>query len=674
MSLLFIAFCGAMDQPILSSRGIEQISDRDVLLKKLFKTIKDNRPADIITMLQDCPDLVNGCCNVGGNLNDCVSPLHIAAAFGRDKCITILLKYGADGATISAKGNTPLHCAHNAKCANLLILAGADIEVKNKEQHTPLWCSLLCKKDYHGRSKYCEEMEVAQALLARNATMLVRDLNGFTLLQKTVQRWNDQVVEFLLSNVPDTIEGDSYVAEAFDVAVQQYQKYGNVAQTILPAFEKRGLLFFPGMKPTFFFAKDYHQFEYLNYCARLFTAVKRRRKEPRLIKNATNHGILFNQCGCIAKYVSERDLDTFFTKDTTETLSELFIFLSNQALALITAGKVQEFENKLSNIPFVIKYDQSIVHKMVLKAIESDKTIFLKLLLKHTMADSKKLLGTWLDDDWGWKGNYVHYAVRFSNPKAIKLLAQYGVNCLHTDEEGDTPLDDAISLTDQPCIQALNKVLSEQFRVEYRKGNYKKAKNLLMQMTDANVKERTTGDTLVHYILEYLRDSQLKKFLALLKAKDANFNMRNNEQETPLLKALILATHSPNRSKGDKAVFEALLNTGARVRVKDKRNNSLLSLALIWKYFDGAELFLQHEAIVDNVDLQREMPQELKEKLQEVYDAQECCICFESADNLADIGCKNKHNELMCKNCFDGMKNKVCPLDYGELSEFDVTL
>ena len=113
-----------------------------------------------------------------------------------------------------------------------------------------------------------------------------------------------------------------------------------------------------------------------------------------------------------------------------------------------------------------------------------------------------------------------------------------------------------------------------------------------------------------------------------------------------------------------------LVKAGANVNmvrmVRSDITRSLLDTVICCKFFRLAKLFLNHGAIAEKKmlgDLYRNIPQDLKELLQQKYDQQECCVCFEHPDDLSDIACPNRHTELLCKICGDKLQR--CPFKCG---------
>ena len=72
------------------------------------------------------------------------TPLHLAAFFGRDDAVALLIDHGAplDAHSTNATRNTPLHAAlagaTKASVVRRLILAGADVEARGAQNVTPL--------------------------------------------------------------------------------------------------------------------------------------------------------------------------------------------------------------------------------------------------------------------------------------------------------------------------------------------------------------------------------------------------------------------------------------------------------------------------------------------------------------------------------------------------------
>ena len=58
----------------------------------------------------------------------------------------------------------------------------------------------------------------------------------------------------------------------------------------------------------------------------------------------------------------------------------------------------------------------------------------------------------------------------------------------------------------------------------------------------------------------------------------------------------------------------------------------------------------------------------LKNELQNFYDEQQCCVCFEHPEDMRDMPCKNRHvKNFICRGCYNklaynGLNQRICPL------------
>src|SRR5438477_12618402 len=105
MRLLFlfitfnIHYCVAM-KPLTSDSS---------LIKNLFQAIQDDKPLIVESMIKEHSYLVKSY-SEKREFSDDVSAVHVAAAYGNDACLTILLQHKADtNGMTKYKHNTPLH-------------------------------------------------------------------------------------------------------------------------------------------------------------------------------------------------------------------------------------------------------------------------------------------------------------------------------------------------------------------------------------------------------------------------------------------------------------------------------------------------------------------------------------------------------------------------------------
>ena len=104
------------------------------------------------------------------------TPLHLAAFFGHDRTVELLLEHDADVTARSrnSNGNSPLHAAlagNHTFIAGLLIGAGADVNGADAAGHRPLHIAAANNN-----------VDTMQALIAQGADVLAADKEGRTAL------------------------------------------------------------------------------------------------------------------------------------------------------------------------------------------------------------------------------------------------------------------------------------------------------------------------------------------------------------------------------------------------------------------------------------------------------------------------------------------------------------
>jgi len=144
--ILAAAYAGQMD-----IAGI--LADLTVLLT-IFEAVATGRIAYIVRLLAKDPDIVNTCADDG------MTPLVLAARFGREDVIEFLLQAGAR-VNLAAKNNLkmmPLHAAAangHAGAARILLMHGADPNASQQGGLTPL--HLAAKPDNRPKIVYRDE-------------------------------------------------------------------------------------------------------------------------------------------------------------------------------------------------------------------------------------------------------------------------------------------------------------------------------------------------------------------------------------------------------------------------------------------------------------------------------------------------------------------------------------
>lgn len=133
------------------------------------------------------------------NMTD-ASPLDVAAGFGREGVVRLLLNSGVDASEADVNGFTALHVADNENIVDMLIGAGADVNAQTVPGTTPLM--------YHAI-----DIPVVRTLLRHGALVNLRDNQGQTVLHMASHEAHMEgivkVVDVLLkAGVDETILDD----------------------------------------------------------------------------------------------------------------------------------------------------------------------------------------------------------------------------------------------------------------------------------------------------------------------------------------------------------------------------------------------------------------------------------------------------------------------------------
>jgi len=172
-----------------------------------------------------------------------VTPLHLAAAWGRTEAMSLLLKAGANlnaqniegdfplhsaidsvnsvkfllnaGANINAKnyrGETALHIAIDkgvAETALFLIQAGADVNLQDNEKNTALHYAVSNKNG-----------SIVKALLKAKANIALENLRNETPLWLAVESENIEIINLLVEAGANVNHVNSFNVSALQIAVQ----------------------------------------------------------------------------------------------------------------------------------------------------------------------------------------------------------------------------------------------------------------------------------------------------------------------------------------------------------------------------------------------------------------------------------------------------------------------
>jgi ankyrin repeat protein len=121
--------------------------------------------------------LVERVSDVNVRANDCKTPLHLAASYGRDEVVRVLLEHGATVDAEENKGRTPLHLvaanSGSVETVHVLLAHGANVGAKDYQGRTPL----------HVAAKNRRKVEFVRVLLEHGANVGAEDNEGRTAFQ-----------------------------------------------------------------------------------------------------------------------------------------------------------------------------------------------------------------------------------------------------------------------------------------------------------------------------------------------------------------------------------------------------------------------------------------------------------------------------------------------------------
>lgn len=653
MRLLFlfitfnIHYCIAM-KPLMSD---------SVLVEKLFEAIQDDKPLIVESMIKERPHLIE-CYSEKKDFSDHVLGLHVAAAYGNDACLAILLQHKADPNSMTKyKHNTPLHYIQTIKGANLLVCAGAKIDQENAQGRTPLWGVFML--DNHIDRRITKTIDVirdlAQFLISEGVDINKKDKSFDTLLHCAMRHQCVHATELLLCNQADQDQPDGLGVTPLDMFIMDKQHDG-----IVQAFAKQGTFFFPKMSPVRPIVDNH---EFLNNWASVFSYINKKKDMQDHFHFGsdivpTRGGIMCNKYGCMVRNVSYKDLEQFFGQSTVKAIEDNLNEQCQKVIFLVNKGDHKTLRRKIERFPFVTDYRDVFTKLMIKEAIENnDDTVSLEILLNSLM--NQTIINVMVLD-WGpklytQKGTFLHVAVFCKNVKAIKVLMSHKADCLLVDRQKRTPMIYAQTMNRQDCIKQLNELIIEQFLITFNRGDFTKSDQLLEQIIDCNI-VMNGGNTLLHNLLHCL-NSQTKKYINALICKGANPEELNEDGESPLW-------HLMKFNKDATDIFEELLRVGARVdRPSSKTHYSLLGLAVHLKKIDLVKLFLKYGALI-NKKMVEESIGDMKVLLQQAFVEQKCFVCNEHKDNLNDLLCKNRHlNKFICIPCYNRTHSdhNTCP-------------
>jgi hypothetical protein len=317
------------------------------------------------------------------------------------------------------------------------------------------------------------------------------DDNGENLLHKALRDSRTlghrdvryiKYIDTLLHAGVDPEQKSTTGATPFDMAVQchielDYNKYAPQKYDIfdpLQPFEKHGLLFFSADKfhanPFLFLKNKEADWEKIiaaeeksvkrlmveNSLARLFTVANTNYNKQ---LSWSSCGITINAHGHFVKYVELQDLEPFFGKSLIADIRTHLLVRCAECFSLVEGNDSNALQEYINRYPFVLRYDKSIVWKILKEVIKSNNKNSFKMLLQNDIDVTPPDEGDCKDDM-----PILHQAVFYNNLNAITLLVPYGVSLLEKNKNGQTAMEYAVVINQKECWQWLNELLQMIFR------------------------------------------------------------------------------------------------------------------------------------------------------------------------------------------------------------------
>ncbi|MGL9761743.1 MAG: ankyrin repeat domain-containing protein [Wolbachia sp.] len=637
--LCIIRFKDFYKEPKMETLSIK-FADKEILLSNEIDKIRNS---DSIDELNNVSSIINsqessipleapnsGDINAQGKLGR--TSLHLASGTGECDKAKLLLDRGANTEVQDEFGYTPIFLATQSgkwSIVKLLLDKGANIDAQDKEGHTLL--HFAAQKD---------NLDMFQFLLDRGASIEVQDGRDWTPILYAAQSGKWGVVKLLISkgakfNNEITYQGTPlhFAAQGGNLDIAQFLLDEGAVIESQDKDDKKPLdlaveagrlnvaklLLDRGASVN---AKDKNDRTPLDLATKgdMIEILKKAELDQGLLINARD-GNLDKVKDLIAQGANLE------TKDNTP----LHNACSNGHLKvveyLIERGASLKAKNKDDKIPLEL-------------AEQKGYTDIVEMIKKMQLGLDEKLLSAVKNDDLNEVEDLVgqgaslkakdsnnstllHYASCNINLKVVEYLIEKGADLKAKDSNGKTPLDLATGKNCTNTIESLKQAqsdLDKKLLTAVQDDDLNKVKGLVSRGAgldtkgsndwtllhfaafsdkfdivkflfdkNANIKAKDVyGNTPLHVAAQY--DSKLEIVEFLLDKNASSINDVNNNGSTPLHIAI----------QGNKpSTVKLLLNRGASIKVKDKRNRTPLGLADQEGYTNIVEMIEQVQSDLD---------------------------------------------------------------------------
>ncbi|XP_028518576.1 uncharacterized protein LOC110251065 isoform X2 [Exaiptasia diaphana] len=456
---------------------------------------------------------------------DKTSPLFIAAKNTNEEAARLLIEKGANVNVSDRDGQTPLFVAaknRNEEVARLLIEKGADVNVSDRHGRTPLF--IAAKNTNEG---------AARLLIEKGANVNVSDSYGQTPLFIAAENRNEEVARLLIEKGADGNVSDSYGQTPLFIAAENRNE--EVARLLIEKGADGNVSDRDGQTPLFFAAKNKNE-----GVARLLI---KKEVDVTASDNSGKTSLFFaatNENKHIARLLIEEGTDV----NARDIYGRTALFY-----AVLTCHTVQEFKviasmliHKGANLNDTDNYDVSVLSYFIERCCCDDEVS----AKYHRYGDFD------LNDIYGDGYEFSSAQLKFFTKNGIKnsTVVRSTLTFLYVNlpnhlqsangviqEEGKEIFAQALSVAskyaadrDLTCIENLKALLD--------KDEIPEALDALKMLGVNSNSSDSHGNTALHYatLLPFHGVSQecVMKILQTLEKHRLRFNVRNQENETPL--------------------------------------------------------------------------------------------------------------------------------------------
>lgn len=535
------------------------------------------------------------------NVDNCKTPLMIAAELGHTEICDLLLKTGADPLIRDRASNwNALYFAIAARKLEVVRLLSTIQQLINEEEYyTPLLlairngfheaCEILLKAGADPRISTpnglnanvlnfvinSDKIEIIQLFLPNKSLINTKTdcSGGMTPLMYAAQKGNKEVCAFLIKSEANPLALNDNKRTAMHLAA--WNGRTEVVQMLL-------------VNPSLIDAKDEREITPIMLSANPEIFEMLQKAGANILatdaneENVLHHAVESNHIKVVELLSTQKKLIDARNKYSKTPLmfcvgdsyNEIFeILLKAGADPLPTDDEGRNAMHRAVELHSKKMVEQLLANK---KLIDSKNKLGKTPLILSAVIEISEIFETLLKagadpllaDNEGW--NAMHYAAGHNKTEIIRLLSSYK-QLIHSQNKGITPLKQAARF------------------------GHQKACEILLEIGADPLEKDICGYNAMHYAAEIGRTEVVQLF-------STNKNLIDSidiDGMTPLMWAAF---------KGTAATCEALLKAGADVQLKDKSEQNTLHYAVKGGKIEIVQLFLNHKELIDAKDAHETTP------------------------------------------------------------------